>query len=795
MTLPFDNPSDAALIIPEIRSEVRAGTYSADILQLLPEAVRPGDRVLIIGAGLGVVSTMVARSEGVERIIAVEANTSLIPYLNRVHELNKVSEIETLNAVLAGGKTGRVPFFARRDLRTSSLVPHDRSWQQVMMVPFMDLNLILKEEQISLVICDIPVATAHLLALADLSQVERVLVGCGEDTGEAWESGGVCTLLDTLGFTSETNEAAVLFEHAVAGAARRSRQETEETGADLEDTDADSEDTDTDPEETDTDQEETGADLEAPGVEPEDTGAETDVAAARMDEAAEETGGTEHGPRDREPDGNARHGSGADQRIQTPRAGQAHDEDQQIASGGATSDAPLELQQEDRVPLVPDDSRSTRLWWLIALSLFMALPLIVIDEISGIRADHHASVVQEVGASWGGAQTLTGPFIVIPVGTGDGRIRERPLVMLPEKLQIDSELSAEIRDRGVFDVPVYRGRHTIRLAFDPSLEAGARAAGLLSEDEVVLWEDTALGLGITEPRTLHGSLVLNGGGTAAGFEPGAFNSAAGAAPMKGVHARIGDPRGHDGEWSFTLELDGSQQFMLTPAGGITEGSLHSDWPHPGFSGAYTPTRKVISETGFDAVWSIPQVAHSLPQVFRGTSPLRDLQAMAFGADLRQPMDIYQSAHRAAKYGLLLIAMTFGAIFLMEKVAPQRPHMAQYALVGAAQCVFFALLISLAEQIGFSRAYLLGSAATIALLTVYAWFALRMGPRSGWLTAALGLLYGVVYMILSSEGQALLMGAVLAFVMVAAVMWGTRNEDWGKTFASKRAKPPAKGPED
>ena len=149
VTLPFDGPSDAALIIPEVRSEVRSGAYCGDLVRLLSEAVVPGDRVLVIGAGLGVVSTLVARNEGVDRVIAVEANTALIPYLNRVHALNGVSEVETVNAVLAEGKKGRVPFFARRDLRTSSLLPHDRAWQQVMMVPFMDLNLILTEERIT----------------------------------------------------------------------------------------------------------------------------------------------------------------------------------------------------------------------------------------------------------------------------------------------------------------------------------------------------------------------------------------------------------------------------------------------------------------------------------------------------------------------------------------------------------------------------------------------------------------------------------------------------------------------
>jgi hypothetical protein len=154
---------------------------------------------------------MVARDEGVDRVIAVEANTALIPYLNRVHDLNGVSEVETINAVLAVGKKGRVPFFARRDLRTSSLLPHDRSWQQVMMVPFMNLNLILTDERISLIICDVPVASAQLLAQAELAQVDCIVLGCGDESDQCWEDDGIGTLLVARGYSAERSGTAVLF--------------------------------------------------------------------------------------------------------------------------------------------------------------------------------------------------------------------------------------------------------------------------------------------------------------------------------------------------------------------------------------------------------------------------------------------------------------------------------------------------------------------------------------------------------------------------------------------------------
>ncbi len=216
VNLPFDNPSDAALIIPEIRSEIRSGAYSADVVHLLPDVVRAGDRVLVIGAGLGVVSTLVAKTEGVARIIAVEANTAVVPYLNRVHALNGVPWVETINAVIGDSRKGRTPFFGRRDIRTSSLLPDNGPWQQVMMVPLMDLDLILAEEQISLIVCEAPAASAQLLECADLGSVEQILVGSGDDPGERWDENEVCSVLAAQGFAASDCGTALLFDHANA---------------------------------------------------------------------------------------------------------------------------------------------------------------------------------------------------------------------------------------------------------------------------------------------------------------------------------------------------------------------------------------------------------------------------------------------------------------------------------------------------------------------------------------------------------------------------------------------------
>lgn len=209
VTLPFCTPTDAALITREIRGEIESGAYSADLVRQLTVAVKTGDRVLVIGGGLGVVSTLVAQVESVDRVIVADPNTTLVTFIDRVHDLNGASNIETINAVLAVGKRGKIPFCAQHDPRTSSFMPHNQHFRQPTMVPLMDLNVILAEERITLIICDTPTVPAELLAQAQLTQVDRILLNCGEDR--------ILTHLVERGYVAEPFGTAILLRRSTAG--------------------------------------------------------------------------------------------------------------------------------------------------------------------------------------------------------------------------------------------------------------------------------------------------------------------------------------------------------------------------------------------------------------------------------------------------------------------------------------------------------------------------------------------------------------------------------------------------
>lgn len=724
VTLPFEGPSDAALIIPEIRSEIRSGAYDAEMIAMLDAALRPGDRVLVIGAGLGVLSTLVAGREGVERVIAVEANTALIPYLERTHALNGV-EVETVNAVLAEGKKGRVPFFARRDPRTSSLLPHDRSWQQVMMVPFMDLNLILAEERITLIVSEIPCASAGLLARAALDRVERVLLSTADDPSSAWEDDGVCAQLVARGFVPEARGAAVLFQRAEALGAPA--EEAARAGAEMPEAAAE----------------------EIEQGEPEEIEErEEEVEEAEAPAAAE-------APRGAAPEPPAPRPAGEAEAKPEPTAAPAAEP---AEAGGGGGEEPSES-----APAAGsgDGARGRRLWGLVAVALLLALPLMLIGWLADERGGARMAALEETGASWGGPQTLTGPFLLVPVAGAEGEAAA-PLVILPERIEVETEIETAAAGDEAPGAPVYRSRSEIRVRADL-----AGSAALLRPGETAAWDAAWLGLGISEPAALGTAEILGGAG-AGDFAPGS-----GVADLPGIHAAIGDPRGQDGGWRILLELDGWRRLGLAPAGGLTVWRAHGDWPHAAWRGPFRPALGEAGPRGFVTEWRVPEVAHARPRLFRGTRPLTTLGEAALAVELAEPFDLYRTVERAAKFGLLVIVLTFGAVLLVERSARREGRLVHYALIGAAQCAFFLLLLPLAERLGFAGAYALAATATTALLTAYAWSGLGFGPRAGWVALALAALYGVMYPILAAREQVLLMGAVLAFLVIGGLMLWTR----------------------
>ena len=445
-------------------------------------------------------------------------------------------------------------------------------------------------------------------------------------------------------------------------------------------------------------------------------------------------------------------------------------------------------------------SPAVKLVAVCVIGLVLTIPLGLVWLISWERDQNSTSVIREIGRQWGVAQSLSGPFVVVPyrvelvgtkmvefvAGTAEKPVvlkREKPdikevvryAVFAPEMLRIDGDVETEIRQRSIYRATVYTADMELTGRFAPIKDIASR-------DRVIGidWEKMQLAIGISGLAGIETSELTLNSGDAISLEPG--SGLMSGLDAGAVHApALIDGAGQAVEgFSFrlALRLRGSEGLSVAPAGRLTEVSLRSPWPHPGFSGRFLPKEREIGDTGFTARWLVPHLARPLPSQW--TLPddrVSGLKSFDFGVRFVTPVDFYSLVDRALKYGLMFVGVVFMIVFALETATGVRVHGVQYLLVGIMIIMFFVLLLAFAEHVGFARAYLIAALATGGVLTVYVGLVFRGLRRA--LTALLSftVLYAVLYLILQLEDYALLAGACLGFVILTGILFGTRNLDW------------------
>ena len=206
--------------------------------------------------------------------------------------------------------------------------------------------------------------------------------------------------------------------------------------------------------------------------------------------------------------------------------------------------------------------------------------------------------------------------------------------------------------------------------------------------------------------------------------------------------------------------------------------VKSTWADPSFIGSFLPVAREITQEGFTANWKVSHLGRSYPQFWNSENQNGSyLSDSDFGIKLLLPVDFYQKTQRSIKYGILFILLTFTVFFLFEVFNPIRLHFLQYMMVGIALCIFYLLLLSIAEQFGFVVAYLSAMVATVVLITGYSMAILQSKKHALMLGTLLILLYSYLYVLLHLQDYALLFGAIGLFLILATVMYITRNIDW------------------
>jgi inner membrane protein len=442
---------------------------------------------------------------------------------------------------------------------------------------------------------------------------------------------------------------------------------------------------------------------------------------------------------------------------------------------------------------------NARLFLKIAATFFVAILLLIpVEQIRGLVGERQAtrdSVVQDIARSAGYSQTVIGPILIVPFARivrswseeREGEPRRLiehqvsgRLAFLPADFELSGRLSVDQRQRGIYQARIFDAdsRITGRFELKPHY-------GITADLADYTFAEPLLVLGISDIRGISAGLELTWNGEPIAFEPGATPSML----PSGVHAMlppIASSQPNKLSFAIALSLQGTGDFQVTPVGRESRVSMSSNWPHPSFVGEFLPREREVSSSGFDARWqtsffatNLENVVNACPGVAPGDPACAELMSRHFGVSFIDPVDHYLKSERATKYAFLFIGLTFAAFFLFEVLRRFSVHPIQYGLVGLALAVFFLLLLSLSEHLGFGLAYLISAAACVALVAYYVVHVVRDNKLGALFGAGLSGMYGMLYAILSAEDYALLMGSMVVFGVLGVIMVLTRRVNWAQ----------------
>lgn len=442
---------------------------------------------------------------------------------------------------------------------------------------------------------------------------------------------------------------------------------------------------------------------------------------------------------------------------------------------------PLSVQLRNR-------SRSMGLKLLVVsfLALLMAIPAIFVSNVVEERTARARDVIQEVSGRVGGQQTFLGPVLAIPYTIPPAfKGAASPTgvyVVFPAQGDATVKVRTEERRRSLFKVPVFQADLNFDAAFDL---AGVPAAA--PADAVLDWSRAGIVIGVSNAHgaLADGTLTTNGKTvTLVPAENIGDPSSEQRLPLSYFGVRAAEMARPNAAFrvSAALRFSGAQRIAVLPYGKTSHVTMEGDWPSPGFDGGFLPTKRTVSAQGFTGEWLVPFIARGVRA--EGTNyAISTLDSAALGVSFIEVADPYQSVNRSLKYVLLFVGLVFLSYFVFEVTAHKRVHPAQYVLVGVAQLIFYLLLLSLAERIGFDWGFLVAGGATVLLLSANTSWIFHSRMQGFRALVVFSLLYFFIYLLLRLEDNALLVGAVASFLAVAAVMYFTRDIDWYSSIAS------------
>ena len=444
----------------------------------------------------------------------------------------------------------------------------------------------------------------------------------------------------------------------------------------------------------------------------------------------------------------------------------------------------------------PSTKITLKLALIFLLAFFLLIPQVLILNLIDERQELNKTVIKEVAGGWANDQLITGPVLVIPYLLKDTKGNldlntNSNLIIFPENLSINGDLNTQTKYRSLYKVLLYgsklklHGKFSIPEPKDVNLY-----------NAVLNYNEAYIATGLSDLKGIQNKIECQWNGQKTKVNPG-LNDVLFRYTVRNINinhnkydlegspvneVRTGlsskvliDQNLKDYNFSFDIDIKGSQTLLFSPIARNTNAHLKSTFPDPSFIGDFLPEH-TTNEKGFDASWSVLEYNKSLPPYQKANNAI-DIGTNVFGVKIVDAVDNYSKSYRAGKYMILFVILTFLVVFLTEIVERIHIHIFQYTLIGLALAIFFTLLLSISEFWGFDLAYSGAAVATIGLIFLYSLGMFRNKRSSALLLGLMVALFAYIFIIIQLEKTALLAGSIGLFVIIALTMYVTRKIKW------------------
>ena len=478
------------------------------------------------------------------------------------------------------------------------------------------------------------------------------------------------------------------------------------------------------------------------------------------------------------------------------------------------------MDNNQQIPQIPPYTRRTvspvmkKIVFLFIFVLVLLIPLKLIGDLIDDRGRLYNQTITNIGNEWGKSQKIIAP--VITISYKDTRINnkesvsnvsntkavtvvpvERKFAILPDELNATIEMKDEVRQRGIYNATVYNANIKLKGYFSskdfPDKDVqGCVSIGLTDTKALIKINKFKIGDMEQDLEAMSGTMAV----------PLITNGISGQ--LGPEHNSIMDKE----KIPFEIDIDfrGSRDISILPLGKKNHFEIKSNWKSPSFLGVL-PTERTIDDNGFFAKWEVSNLIRNYPQIididndqfsdfyqdglvyneYDETTTYfdnNDEGSAVVKVALFDSVTSYTQIYRACKYGILFIGMSLVVVFIFEVVSKKAAHYVQYGVVGFSLVIFYLLLLSLSEHIGFEWSYLISSLAIVIPNSMYI-TSMTSNKKFGiGMFIFLSGIYAILFSILRMEQYALLTGSLLILAVLYAVMYLTKKADIFQSLEGK-----------